>query len=428
MDRYLTSGYKQYILDNGLIVALQPSTTETLAGRLRFSHGGVHESKGEEGLAHFTEHAVMSGGGSKYPASTMLEVLDDFEEYGALTSSFETSYFFDLFPKTVESYFDFISDVAFTPLFDPAAVDNQRGIILTEINNRKSSPLYPEKIAFNESFYGKGSPHGSVVFGDEQVIRNSTADSLRNFHSRGYSPNNADLVIVGNLPDNIETLVDQAFSNIPVGEKETKIVEPPAPITSSTVLHRIAPYLQNLDSRDDSMAHLLLGLRAPTLTSPDYCSSKILAQVLGGSLTSLIPATLRGEMEVAYSINAQHSINNNNGVIMVDGSIQASYLEKSVDAIFDVMNSLQNTLVRPELFNRSKNKVNHRNVKFYGKDSGLISAVEDYIDYSISPDDLLKGFWDVSRDDVREAARKYLPSGRNDSNYVLLLQDPLKDE
>lgn len=66
--------YREYKLDNGLFVALQKTSTQTIAGRLRVKHGALNEKPGEEGIAHFLEHVLATGGSKKYSPADILKV------------------------------------------------------------------------------------------------------------------------------------------------------------------------------------------------------------------------------------------------------------------------------------------------------------------------------------------------------------------
>ena len=70
----LNGKFREYRLDNGLYVALQETPTKTIAGRLRVKYGSLHEREGEEGLAHFLEHTLMTGGTKNIVQNKQIEL------------------------------------------------------------------------------------------------------------------------------------------------------------------------------------------------------------------------------------------------------------------------------------------------------------------------------------------------------------------
>ena len=62
----MKQNYRKYRLENGLVVALQDTSTQTVSTKLIVNQGSSHEKEGEEGLAHFLEHCLVTGGSQKY--------------------------------------------------------------------------------------------------------------------------------------------------------------------------------------------------------------------------------------------------------------------------------------------------------------------------------------------------------------------------
>ena len=82
----INGGYKQYELENGLVVALQNTPTQTVATKLRVNYGSSHEREGEEGMAHFLEHCLVSGGSKKHDPAKADEIRGSFAMFNAFTN------------------------------------------------------------------------------------------------------------------------------------------------------------------------------------------------------------------------------------------------------------------------------------------------------------------------------------------------------
>jgi predicted Zn-dependent peptidase len=171
----IMNDYKEFVLDNGLLVALLNRPTQTIAGRLRVNHGALHEKEGEEGLAHLLEHALVTGGTQKYDAATTDAIRATFGNYNALTDLDKTVFFVDMLPEDLGLYLSFVSDLAFHPRLDARRVQEEKGRVLREIADIKSSPDFRDQEAYQRALFGDG-PESYFIGGKEDVIAKATPD------------------------------------------------------------------------------------------------------------------------------------------------------------------------------------------------------------------------------------------------------------
>ena len=422
---YLNGNYREFTLDNGLLVALQNTPTQTIAGRLRVHQGALHEKTGEEGLAHFVEHTVMMGGTKNYSPKAAKEVQSRLGYLNALTNSSETRFPADMLTEDVELYLDFVSDVVASPQFDEKIVEEERQMILREVADRKSVPDYKDNKLFLEALFGANSPHVYDVAGKEEVIARATPDDLRKIHQRCYFAKNMDLVLVGGLPDNIEDTITEKFSALPAGENKKLVFPRNQPLGEAMIIHTSAPELYNHENPPASSAYFQLGFPASTFGDPDHYAVMVLAQMLCGSSNSYLFQLLCRDMGLAYHVGGGYGFDNNAGYLHVSGKINVSRIEEAMQATFFQMKSLQEEDV-PE----NPLKLMIRNAKYImAKDlesnAGHINTIETKIDYDYTYEKFFSGIEKVTPNAVREAAQKYLPAP--DGKYVLLIRDPLRD-
>ncbi|HTZ41796.1 MAG TPA: insulinase family protein, partial [Candidatus Omnitrophota bacterium] len=86
----ISNGYREYRLDNGLVVALQKTPTQTIAAKLRVNYGASHERDGEEGMIHFLEHCLINAGSSKYNPVSSDDIRGSLGYYNAFTNTGRT--------------------------------------------------------------------------------------------------------------------------------------------------------------------------------------------------------------------------------------------------------------------------------------------------------------------------------------------------
>jgi len=422
----INGNYREFRLDNGLFVALQETPTQTVSGRLRVWHGALNEKKGEEGIAHFLEHALMTGGSQKYTLKRADEIRGTFGSFNAFTSLDRTCFPVDILTEDSQLFLEYISDTAFNPKFTTSRVEEERQRVLRETADAKSNPRFKDSKAYGEAFFGKNSPHTYFILGNEAVVNSASVDTLKGFHERGYHPNNIDLILVGALPKNIEDLVQQNFGQFPSGNGR-KVEFPQNPqLYGATILHTSAPELYNHENPEKSSAQLGISLVAPTETDEDSYAVSMLVNILGGDANSRLFQSVSQRKGLAYGIGAQYDNSNNKGGIYIGGNVQSTRADEAIDAIFEEMSKLRTYLVSQKNLERLKRKSRYNIAKTFETNTGYVNAIELKMDKGLTPEYHLERMEAVTPKKIRDAAVKYLPQNRTDGKYVLSLRDPLK--
>jgi len=209
-------------LPNGMKYAIRANSTPkgTASIRLYFDVGSVAESEKERGLAHFIEHMAFNGT-THVPEGEMMKILERQglafgPDTNAMTSFDSTIYMLEL-PKADEQRLDtaffLLREVASEMKFDPEAVNRERGVILSEKRSRESFQL--RRIVKNIAFH---MPEAKVAtrlpIGTEEVLKSATASDLIDLYRRYYRPENATMVIVGEVdPKQVEAKLRAKFAD-----------------------------------------------------------------------------------------------------------------------------------------------------------------------------------------------------------------------
>ncbi|MDX9997395.1 MAG: insulinase family protein [Phenylobacterium sp.] len=194
-------------LPNGMRYAIRRQTIPPgqAAIRLRFDAGSLMEEDDQRGLAHFLEHMAFNGS-KAVPEGEMVRVLERLglafgADTNASTSLEETIYRLDL-PRTdaetVDTSLMLMREVASNLLIEPAAVDRERGVVLSEERSRDTPAyrVYKERLAF---FLRGQRPPERMPIGDPQVLRSAPAERIADLYRRYYRPERAVLVAVGDF-------------------------------------------------------------------------------------------------------------------------------------------------------------------------------------------------------------------------------------
>src|SRR3989344_2673086 len=349
--------YKEYELGNGLVVALKKEPTQTVMGKLRVNFGPVHEREDERGLAHFLEHFILSAGSERYSLKEFEEIRNGFGRIVENTTIGRTNYGFCILKEDIKKLLEFISSSVFNPAFNEEIIEGERRRILDEIARKKSRPSFLYDLQLNNEIY-RGHPKGIIPIGYEDVVVNTSVDKLRQFHKRGYHPNNMDLILVGNLPDNINGLIEKNFGNQKSGEN-TRIKFPPLNnLEKKVVLHNPSPERENREDKNQSIAHITLAYVVAPATHPEMFALNIMRYILGGDENSRLYKRL-GLGEGLYSVSATYNGEYNAGEFFISADIPALRIDRMIDIIFEEINGFKTKKISNKEVERAKKRMRY---------------------------------------------------------------------
>ena len=210
------------VLPNGMRYAIlqQANPKGAVSIRFGFDVGSYEEQDEERGAAHFLEHMAFNGSRNfaegKLDDTFALIGVAGGRDINAHTGMFSTRYELDLTQPTSKNLdlgFLWLRDVADGMILAKDAVDRERGVVLAERETRNSPTTIAQQavIAFRgpELRSTQRDPIGTI-----ETVTAMTAERLRGFYQRWYRPQNAVLVVVGDLPaDEMERRVKSAFES-----------------------------------------------------------------------------------------------------------------------------------------------------------------------------------------------------------------------
>ena len=210
------------VLPNGMKYALLKNSTpkDSVILRMRFDVGSFAEAEDQRGLAHFLEHMAFNGS-THVPEGEMVKLLERKglafgADTNASTGFDQTVYQLDL-PGATDDLVDtglmLMRETASELTIDPAAVDRERGIILSE---RRARDTYQLRSVIDQlDFQMQGMKVASrIPVGIEEVIKTAPAARIRDLYDRYYRPERATLVMVGDFdPAAIEAKIKARFAD-----------------------------------------------------------------------------------------------------------------------------------------------------------------------------------------------------------------------
>jgi zinc protease len=209
-------------LPNGMRYIIRPNATPKAQGMVQFwvDDGSIAETDAERGYAHFIEHMAFNGS-THVPEGEMVKLLERKglafgADTNASTNYDVTLYKLDL-PRNDADLLDtalmLMRETASELKFDPAAVDRERGVVLSEMRVRNTYQLrdYLDGLAFA---YPGARFADRLPIGTEQSVQRATAEGLRAFYRRAYRPENTALIVVGDFdPAAVEAAIRKHFGD-----------------------------------------------------------------------------------------------------------------------------------------------------------------------------------------------------------------------
>lgn len=208
-------------LDNGLQVYLRSNDRpgESAELRLAIDAGSAMETAEQSGVAHFLEHMLFNGT-EEFPHNELIDVLRGFGmQFGADVNAY-TSYDETVFELTVPlddesnlgTGLDVLEQWLTAATIDPAEVEAERGVVLDEWRVRDQT-LDGRIYETYQDMFLTGTPYeGRAPIGGEDAISSMTAPLVRDFYDTWYRPDNAAIVVVGDIDvDEVEQMVRDRF-------------------------------------------------------------------------------------------------------------------------------------------------------------------------------------------------------------------------
>lgn len=194
-------------LANGMRYVVRRNATPkgTAVVRLHVQTGSLDESESEKGFAHFVEHMAFNGS-ARVPEGQMIPLLErEGLAFGADTNAsttFDTTlYKLDLprnDPKLLDTALMLMRETASNLTISPAAVERERGVVLSEMRERNTWALRNAESS-TRFFYPSSRYAERFPIGTAEALKAATAETLRAFYKREYVPAHVTLVVVGDF-------------------------------------------------------------------------------------------------------------------------------------------------------------------------------------------------------------------------------------
>jgi len=294
-------GAKSFSLANGLqVVVVSNHRVPIVTHMIYYRVGAIDEPAGQSGIAHFLEHLMFKGTDTLAPGEFSAIVARNGGRENAFTTPDATSYFQSIARDRLEVVMRIEADRMTNLVLTDEIIEPERQVVLEErrsrVDNEPSSQLHEEAQA---ALY-LNHPYRKPIIGWEHEIRRLTREQIVDFYRAWYTPNNAILVLSGDITLNeARSLAEKYYGVIqsrPLPERE--VWQEPPQRTDRHV------ELKHPQVRQPSWSRRYLTSSYGYGNAENVYALQVLEQILSGGSTSRLYKSLVIEQKVAVAAGA----------------------------------------------------------------------------------------------------------------------------
>lgn len=347
---------KTTTLDNGVTVVTETMAhLESVALGVWVKSGSRDETADEHGIAHLLEHMAFKGTHKRTARQIAEEIENVGGEVNAATSTETTSYYARVLKDHVPLAVDILHDILTNSVFDEDELAREKHVILQEIGAANDTPDDVVYDKFAEAAF-RDQTIGRPILGTPETVKAFTTTQIRNYLARHYTGDRMVVVAAGAVDhDTFVKLVDERFGKSikPTGTQLRAI---------PTAIYTGGDYRESRDLMD---AQVMIGFEGRAYQVRDFYCSQMLANILGGGMSSRLFQEVREERGLCYSVYAFHWGFSDSGLFGVHAATGAEDLEELVPVILTELAKAADGVEEQEI-NRSRAQVR----------SGLLMAQE----------------------------------------------------
>ncbi len=397
---------EHYWLDNGLEVVLARDTTApTVAVDIWFRVGSANDPEGKSGFAHLFEH-MMFEGSPHIPDNGMDELL---ERVGGSSNAYvgnDYTVYFDTVPSHQLPLALWIEADRMGGLdVTQENLDNQRAIVIEELQRSYDNRPYGTAVKALITVPYSYEPYKRPAIGNIDDVNSAQIEDVIEFHRTYYLPNNATLVVAGDIEFEVtKAMIQDLFGPIPRGD------DPPALPEFVPVDQEEAEFI-TIEDPFINLPALLVAYEIPPLVHEDYPPLSVLSRVLSVGDSSRLAKRL---VDTGKALQADAWISGNRGpgyfafILVANVDIDLEELE---EASYEELQKIIDEGVPQEELDKVIAGIRSSNVLGLETALGLAESVQSATYFSGDPQAVFSGinrYQAVSSEDIQRVARQYL--------------------
>ncbi|PQJ16415.1 M16 family metallopeptidase [Aureicoccus marinus] len=409
--------YEEYDLDNGMHVILhQDNSAPVVTTSVMYHVGAKDEESDKTGFAHFFEHLLFEGTENIERGEWFKLVTSNGGSNNANTTQ-DRTYYYENFPSNnLELGLWMESERLLHPIINQIGVDTQKEVVQEEKRLRyDNSPYGQWSIVVAENLF-KNHPYRWQTIGSLEHLASATLDDFKRFNEIYYVPNNAVLVVAGDIDiAKTKKMIQDYFGPIPRGKDVPRKTYKEEPITETIKTKFYDPNIQ--------IPLLMMAYRTPAQTERDAYVLDMISSYLSSGQSSKMYKKIVDEKKMALQVFAFNNSREDYGSYIVGalpvGDNTLPDLQKEID---EEIIKIQKDLISERDYQKLQNQFENNFVNSNSSVSGIANSLARY--YMLYDDTNLINtqidiYRSITREEIRDVARKYLnPNQRLELEYL----------
>jgi zinc protease len=391
--------YDRFTLENGLrVIVYKDKSTPMVAFNILYDVGARDENPNRTGFAHLFEHLMFGGSKNIKNYDTVLQKAGG--ENNAFTNNDHTNYYITVPKQNIETAFYLESDRMLELAFSRKSLEVQRNVVSEEFRQRYFNQPYGDVSLYLRPLAYKVHPYQWSTIGKEiSHITGATLKDVKDFFYKHYAPNNAILVIAGDVETlAMEKLCKKWFVDVPQRNVPVRnLPQEPAQTEKRTL------YLER-DVPADAiyMAYHMCGRK-----DKDYFADDLISDLLSNGRSSFFNKNLIKEKKLFPEVEAYIQGSYDPGLFMISGKLFDSTNFETAES--EIKNEL-NKIVNGDFSERDLEKVKNKSLstQLFSKIGVLNIAMElayyEWLDDASMINDVEEKILSVKKHDIVRVA------------------------
>jgi zinc protease len=324
-------------LSNGLDVWLVRQTELPIVSmNLVLKSGGTLDPNDRSGVSSMTATMLNQGTTSR----SAVDIANQLQSIGASVNAGagwdSSNISMQSLTKNLDQALNIYSDVVVNPSFPNTELETIRRRAIVGFAQRKANPTAVSDLVYNKVLYGN-QPYARQLGGDEKSIKAMTRDDLVSFYSTNYRPNNATLIVVGDVDSKtLMPKLEKAFAGWKAGSV------PAMSAANFTMTGKPGIYI--VDKPGAPQSSVSIGQVGVDRSNPDYFALQLMNSILGGGGTARLFMNLREDKGYTYGAYSRFVYRRGAGPFSASAEVQTRSTKEAVNEFLKELNGIRGAI------------------------------------------------------------------------------------
>jgi len=409
--------FEEYDLDNGMHVILhQDNSAPVVTTAVMYHVGAKDEQPDRTGMAHFFEHLLFEGTQNIGKGEWFKLVSSNGGRNNANTTD-DRTYYYEIFPSNKLALGLWMeSERLLHPIIGQDGVDTQNEVVKEEKRLRVDNQPYSRFLENVKKNIFKKHPYKGTTIGEMKHLDAATLEEFLAFNKKFYVPNNATLVVAGDINvDTTKRMIQDYFGPIPRGEAIERIVVQEDPITVPISAKAYDPNIQ--------IPAIITAYRTPSMKTRDSRVLDMVSSYLSSGKSSILYKKLVDTKKMTLQVGAINLSQEDYGTYILYGLPQGeTELADIVKEIDEEIVKIQTDLISERDYQKLQNKFENN---FFNSNASVEGIANSLARYNVLFGDTnlinteIEIYRSITKEEIREVAKKYLnPNQRLTLEYL----------